>query len=185
MINAEEHIGLVHLVAKGYKSTLLEYEDIVGYGMLGLVKAARSFDENFGCKFPSYAALRIKGEICHAIRDNSGLIGSRKDKENRNAKRGVPFSFLILEKDEDKDINFEISIEDTSLNNIIENLDVRQAMNKLSDIERKVLVKRYWEEKTQRVISNELGVSQTEISRKLRKALNNISSYINAGGIAN
>ena len=40
MINAEEHIGLVHLVAKGYKSTLLDYEDIVGYGMLGLVKAA-------------------------------------------------------------------------------------------------------------------------------------------------
>lgn len=58
-------------------------------------------------------------------------------------------------------------------------------MNKLSEIEKKVLVKRYWEEKTQRVISNELGVSQAEISRKLRKALNNISSYINAGGIAN
>ena len=48
MINAEEHIGLVHLVAKGYKSTLLDYEDIVGYGMLGLVKAARKFDETFG-----------------------------------------------------------------------------------------------------------------------------------------
>lgn len=113
------------------------------------------------------------------------MIGSRKDKENRTAKRAVPFSLLILEREEDKDINFEIPIEDTSLNDIIENLDVRQAMNKLSEIEKKVLVKRYWEEKTQRVISNELGVSQAEISRKLRKALNNISSYINAGGIAN
>lgn len=58
-------------------------------------------------------------------------------------------------------------------------------MDKLSDIERKVLVKRYWEEKTQRVISNELGISQAEISRKLRKALNSISSYINTGEIAN
>ena len=171
MINAEEHIGLVHLVAKGYKSTLLDYEDIVGYGMLGLVKAARKFDETFGCKFSTYAILLIKGEICRAIRDN------------RTAKRAMPFSLLILEREKDKDINFEISIEDTTLNNIIENLDVRQAMNNLSDIERKVLVKRYWEEKTQRVISNELGVSQAEISRKLRKALNSISSYINVGGI--
>ena len=58
-------------------------------------------------------------------------------------------------------------------------------MDKLSDIERKVLVKRYWEEKTQRVISNELGISQAEISRKLRKALNSISSYINTGEIVN
>ncbi|MDY4723232.1 MAG: sigma-70 family RNA polymerase sigma factor [Clostridium paraputrificum] len=113
------------------------------------------------------------------------MIGSRKDKENRNAKRAIPLSLLILEREEDKDIHFEISIEDTTLNNIIENLDVRQAMNNLPDIERKVLVKRYWEEKTQRVISNELGVSQAEISRKLRKALNSISSYINTGGIAN
>ena len=185
MINAEEHIGLVHLVAKSYKSTLLDYEDIVGYGMLGLVKASRKFDETLGYKFSTYAILLIKGEICRAIRDNSGLIGSRKDKENRTAKRAVPFSLLILEREEDKDINFEISIEDTTLNNIIENLDVRQAMDKLSDIERKVLVKRYWEEKTQRVISNELGISQAEISRKLRKALNSISSYINTGGIAN
>jgi len=185
LINAEEHIGLVHLVARGYKSTLLEYEDIVGYGMLGLVKAARKFDETLGYKFSTYATSLIRGEICKAIRDKSGLIGSRKDKENRTAKRAVPFSLLILEREEDKDINFEIPIEDTSLNDIIENLDVRQAMNKLSEIEKKVLVKRYWEEKTQRVISNELGVSQAEISRKLRKALNNISSYINAGGIAN
>ena len=169
MINAEEHIGLVHLVARGYKSTLLEYEDIVGYGMLGLVKAARKFDETLGYKFSTYATSLIRGGICKAIRDKSGLIGSRKDKENRTAKRAVPFSLLILEREEDKDINFEIPIEDTSLNDIIENLDVRQAMNKLSDIERKVLVKRYWEEKTQRVISEELGVSQTEISRKLRK----------------
>ncbi|MDY4723231.1 MAG: sigma factor [Clostridium paraputrificum] len=61
MINAEEHIGLVHLVAKGYKSTLLDYEDIVGYGMLGLVKAARKFDETLGYKFSTYATSLIRG----------------------------------------------------------------------------------------------------------------------------
>lgn len=61
MINAEEHIGLVHLVAKSYKSTLLDYEDIVGYGMLGLVKASRKFDETLGYKFSTYAILLIKG----------------------------------------------------------------------------------------------------------------------------
>lgn len=58
-------------------------------------------------------------------------------------------------------------------------------MNKLSDIEKKVLFKKYWEEKTQSMTADELGVSQAEISRKLRRALNNISLYINAGGVAN
>lgn len=185
MINVEKHIGLVHSIAKKYKSTLLEYEDIVGYGMIGLVEAARKFDETLGYKFSTYATFRIRGEICRAIRDKSGLIGSREDKQKRNAKIAVPFSLLTLEGESNKDIDFEISVEDTTLNDIIENLDIRQAMNKLSDIEKEVLIKRYWEEKTQRVISNELGLSQAEISRRLKKALNNISLYINAGGIAN
>ncbi len=185
MINAEDHIGLVYLVSSRYKKSILEYDDVVGYGMIGLVKAAKKFDKRLGYTFSTYAVPLIRGEILKAIRDKSGLIGSRKDKQEGNASVALPFSVLMLEKEEDKDISFEIPIGDTFVDEIIENLDIRQAMNKLSDIEKKVLFKKYWEEKTQSMTADELGVSQAEISRKLRRALNNISSYINAGGIAN
>ena len=185
MINAEDHIGLVYLVSSRYKKSILEYDDVVGYGMIGLVKAAKKFDKRLGYTFSTYAVPLIRGEILKAIRDKSGLIGSRKDKQEGNASVALPFSVLMLEKEEDKDISFEIPIGDTFVDEIIENLDIRQAMNKLSDIEKKVLFKKYWEEKTQSMTADELGVSQAEISRKLRRALNNISLYINAGGIVN
>jgi len=185
MINAEDHIGLVYLVSSRYKKSILEYDDVVGYGMIGLVKAAKKFDKRLGYTFSTYAVPLIRGEILKAIRDKSGLIGSRKDKQEGNASVALPFSVLMLEKEEDKDISFEIPIGDTFVDEIIENLDIRQAMNKLSDIEKKVLFKKYWEEKTQSMTADELGVSQAEISRKLRRALDSISSYINVGGIAN
>lgn len=185
MINAEDHIGLVYLVSSRYKKSILEYDDVVGYGMIGLVKAAKKFDKRLGYTFSTYAVPLIRGEILKAIRDKSGLIGSRKDKQEGKASVALPFSVLMLEKEEDKDISFEIPIGDTFVDEIIENLDIRQAMNKLSDIEKKVLFKKYWEEKTQSMTADELGVSQAEISRKLRRALDSISSYINVGGIAN
>ena len=80
MINVEEHLGLVYSICKKYKNSTLGYDDAVGYGMLGLVKAAKNFDETLGYKFSTYATLRIRGEICQAIRDKAGLIGSRKEK---------------------------------------------------------------------------------------------------------
>lgn len=184
MINVEEYLGLVYSICKKYKNSMLEYDDAVGYGMIGLVKASKNFDETLGYKFSTYATFCIRGEVCQAIRDKVGLIGSRKEKSEGRAKITMPFSLLITEGKE-KDTSFEIHIEDTFVDEIIKNLDIKQAVSKLSDIEKKVLIKKYWEEKTQIAISNELGLSQAEVSRKLRKALNNISSYINAGGIAN
>ena len=110
MINVEEHLGLVHSICKKYKNSMLEYDDAVGYGMIGLVKAAKKFDKRLGYTFSTYAVPLIRGEILKAIRDKSGLIGSRKDKQEGNASVALPFSVLMLEKEEDKDISFEIPI---------------------------------------------------------------------------
>jgi len=48
--------------------TSVEYEDLVSYGIFGLIDAIERFDITKGVKFETYAALRIKGSIIDSVR---------------------------------------------------------------------------------------------------------------------
>ena len=56
------------IVAGSSQSTILQYEDMVSYGVQGLLEAHRSYDPNRGAKFSTYALPRIRGSILDAIR---------------------------------------------------------------------------------------------------------------------
>ena len=47
---------------------ILQYEDMVSYGMQGLIEAHHSFDPERGAKFSTYALPRIRGAILDALR---------------------------------------------------------------------------------------------------------------------
>jgi RNA polymerase sigma factor for flagellar operon FliA len=47
---------------------ILQYEDMVSYGVQGLIEAYYTFDPNKGAKFSTYALPRIRGSILDAIR---------------------------------------------------------------------------------------------------------------------
>ncbi|HYM16338.1 MAG TPA: FliA/WhiG family RNA polymerase sigma factor [Dehalococcoidia bacterium] len=47
---------------------ILQYEDMVSYGVQGLIEAFYAFDPNKGAKFSTYALPRIRGSILDAIR---------------------------------------------------------------------------------------------------------------------
>ena len=47
---------------------ILQYEDMVSYGVQGLIEAWYAFDPNKGAKFSTYALPRIRGSILDAIR---------------------------------------------------------------------------------------------------------------------
>lgn len=46
----------------------VEYDDLVGYGIFGLIDAIDKFDNNKGVKFETYASFRIRGAIIDHIR---------------------------------------------------------------------------------------------------------------------
>ena len=46
----------------------VELDDLVGYGMLGLLDAARKFDHSRGVMFKTYAEHRIRGAILDGLR---------------------------------------------------------------------------------------------------------------------
>jgi len=52
---------------------ILQYEDMVSYGVQGLIEASRAFDPTKGAKFSTYALPRIRGSILDAIRASHPL----------------------------------------------------------------------------------------------------------------
>lgn len=60
----------------------------------------------------------------------------------------------------------------------LENIALREAMKKLSDRERKIIDMRYYQNKTQMEIASEIGISQAQVSRLEKGALERIRKQI-------
>lgn len=69
------HMPLVkYMASKYYTSKMgMEYEDLVSYGVMGLIDAANKFDVNRGVKFSTYASIRISSYIIDEIRKQSPI----------------------------------------------------------------------------------------------------------------
>ena len=66
-----EYAPLVKVVAgrlSMYLGYNVEYDDIVGYGIFGLIDAIDKFDPAKAVKFETYASLRIRGAVLDQIR---------------------------------------------------------------------------------------------------------------------
>jgi RNA polymerase primary sigma factor len=61
-------------VAKQYQNNGLSLPDLVNEGNLGLMKAARRFDETKGFKFISYAVWWIRQSILQALAENAKMV---------------------------------------------------------------------------------------------------------------
>lgn len=67
----EHYIPLVKIVAGrmyNYYGSKVEYEDLLSYGIFGLIDSIEKFDIDKNIKFETYAQIRIKGAIIDNIR---------------------------------------------------------------------------------------------------------------------
>jgi len=62
---------------------MVDYEDLVSYGIFGLIDAIEKFDITKGVKFETYAALRIKGSIIDSIRKLDWIPRSLRTKQKQ------------------------------------------------------------------------------------------------------
>ena len=81
-----EYAPLVKLVAgrlSMYLGYNVEYEDLVSYGIFGLIDVIDKYDFNKNVKFETYASLRIRGAILDQIRKMDWIPRSVRQKQKK------------------------------------------------------------------------------------------------------
>lgn len=72
---------------------VFDFEDLVSYGIIGLVNAADRYDGERGTPFASYAAIRIRGAVMDALREADPL--SRQARQRARHLNVVESSFAV------------------------------------------------------------------------------------------
>ena len=71
-----DHTNLVKKISwhlHGRVNSIIDIEDIIQVGMLGLISAAQNYVPQKNASFASYASIRVKGEILDYLRKSSNL----------------------------------------------------------------------------------------------------------------
>jgi RNA polymerase sporulation-specific sigma factor len=159
----------VHIVKK-FDNTGEDLEDLISIGTIGLIKAIESFQPNKGTKLATFAARCIENEILMHLRS---LKKTRKDVSLHDPigtdKEGNEITLQdILGTEPDEVIEkVQLKIEKSK---IYRNLDI------LDEREQEVIRGRFGldgggDERTQREIARELGISRSYVSRIEKRAL--------------
>ena len=112
-----EYANLVKIIAgrmSMYLGYNVEYDDLVGYGVFGLIDAIDKFDYVKGVKFETYASLRIKGAILDQIRKMDWIPRTTRQRQKKleAAERAIEERYGRMATDEEVAEELGISIEE-------------------------------------------------------------------------
>lgn len=170
-----ENLRLVHWLLKtrmGITCKDPNYEDLIGVGNLGLVKASISFDTSKKIKFVSYASIVVLNEFRMFFRKNN--------KHEKDVSLDAP---ITIGKDGDEALLSELIPSPNSdfTEQILENESFLKSLsiilNVLTGREREIILYQLAGE-TQEDIAKRFNLSQSYISRLKRKLSNKLKGYL-------
>lgn len=209
-----ENSGLVRKIAHRFAGRGTEEEDLVQIGMIGMVKAIRSFDLERGTAFSTYAVPLIVGEIRRHLRDDglirvgrgckrlgamilkernrillsegrepgigelAALCGVTPEEAAEALDASMPissFSEPVVGGETEDSLTLESRLPDEeSAEELLRTEDriaLGQAIGRLSELHRKIILLRYYRGCTQQETAVRLGLNQVKISREEKKII--------------
>lgn len=174
----EHNLRLVVYIARKFENTGVGVEDLISIGTIGLIKAVGTFDAHKKIKLATYASRCIENEILMYLRRHSRTRMEVSFEEPLNVDWDGNELLLsdIMGTDPDL-VGRELEMEtDRNL--------LADAISKLSQRERKIMQMRFGlgggDEKTQREVADELGISQSYISRLEKRIIKRLRGEMSA-----
>lgn len=172
------NMRLVAHVIKKYAVTEEDKEELLSIGTIGLIKAASTFNPDYGNKFATYAIRCIDNEILMYFRGRKKTKGDVSLYEPIGVdKEGNQIHLVDVLEVEDEDVIDKI-IKETQLKKVADSIDYV-----LSDRELLIIKLRYGLGDsrcyTQKEIAKGLGISRSYVSRIEKKALEKLKKLLN------
>ena len=163
------NLRLVVYIAKKFETPSANSEDLISIGTIGLIKAVKTFSPERNIKLATYASRCIENEILMYLRKSSQLKNEVSIDEPLNTDWDGNELLLcdVLGSDPDT-VNID-------LENEIDRYLVLDAVSKLNERECMIMELRFGlngkKEHTQKQVADELGISQSYISRLEKKII--------------
>lgn len=154
------NMKLAYSTAWKMRDTGIEMDDLQSLALLGLVKAAKAFDEERGCKFPTLAITVMRNEILQEVR--------RQRKQRNQVSLNSPIVdglFTLGDVLEDK-------------RNVFAEAEIQALIEDLEENEKKVVRMILFQNMKQTEAAEVIGVSQCMISRYYRSGIQKLRQCI-------
>lgn len=172
----EHNLRLVVYIARRFENTGINIEDLISIGTIGLIKAVGTYRADKNIKLATYASRCIENEILMFLRKNAARKGEVSLDEPLNTDWDGNELLLsdILGTDAD-----------TVMRPIEEDVDrslLAAALQTLSPREKQIITLRFGlggrQEQTQKEVADQLGISQSYISRLEKRIIQRLKKEI-------
>lgn len=172
----EHNLRLVVYISRKFENTGVDADDLISIGTIGLIKAINSFRTDKNIKLATYASRCIENEILMYLRRTAKLKSEVSFDEPLNTDfegNELLLSDILGTDSEAVYGGVEANVEKELL---------KEALKKLPERERRIMYMRFGlggkEEMTQKDVADELGISQSYISRLEKKIIERLKKEI-------
>ena len=172
----ERNLRLVVYIARRFENTGVGIEDLISIGTIGLIKAVNTYKPAKNIKLATYASRCIENEILMHLRKTANLKSEVSFDEPLNTDWDGNELLLsdVLGTDSD---SIEKPIEDDVDRDLL-----FTAVSRLSERERTIITLRFGldgrRERTQKEVADQLGISQSYISRLEKRIIDRLKKEI-------
>lgn len=171
----ERYLPLARGVAHRFASTAERQDDLLQVAALALVQAVDRRDPSRPAEFGTYALRCVEGAVRRHLRDRSSPVRVPRSLQGEAARAQLPPSVRLvadsarrpLELVDDAAPDRSATVEEQCLDRVL----VARAARALDARERRIVLERFFLERTQAEVAASLGLSQAHVSRLLSGAL--------------
>ena len=170
------NLRLVIYIAKKFENSVVNIEDLTSIGSLGLIKAVNSFKPSKNIKFATYASRCVENEILMYLRKQS----------NRNIDISIDDALSVDSDGNELNLIDILYTDEYEVSRNIEEESERQilwqSIHTLPKREKEIILMRFGlngvPEKTQKEVADEIGISQSYISRLEKRIFKKLKKEI-------